>query len=52
MLGNRWRDTGAVLVRTSCSCVTVAGVQDTEACLAAEGEVDAAFNIYLPMTRR
>ena len=50
--GNRWRDSDAVQVRTSCTCVTVAGVQDTEACIAAETEASANFNIFLPMTRR
>lgn len=52
MRGNHWRDSGSVQVRTSCTCVTVAGVQDTEACLAAEAEAGPNFNLFLPMTRR
>lgn len=52
VLGNRWRDSGSVLVRTSCTCVTVSGVQDTEACLAAEEEVSTEHYLYLPATLR
>ncbi len=52
ILGNRWRDSDSVQVRTSCTCVTVAGVQDTEACIAAESDATSAYQIYLPMTRR
>jgi uncharacterized repeat protein (TIGR01451 family) len=52
MRGNRWRDSDSVQVRTSCTCVTVAGVQDTEACIAAEAEANSDFHIYLPVTRR
>jgi uncharacterized repeat protein (TIGR01451 family) len=52
ILGNRWRNSDSVLVRTSRSCIAVAGVQDTEACIAAESNANASFHIYLPVTRR
>lgn len=52
ILGNRWTVDDSVLVRTtSGACVTVAGVQDIEACLAAESGVDA-FQLFLPVTQR
>lgn len=51
ILGNLWTAKGSALVRTSRSCVTVAGVQDVEACMAAESGTDA-FQLFLPVTQR
>jgi uncharacterized repeat protein (TIGR01451 family) len=50
--GNRWSAQGSVLVRTSHRCVTVAGVQDVEACMAMEEGMDAEHRLYLPITQR
>ena len=50
--GNRWSAQDSVLVRTSHRCVTVAGVQDVEACMAMEEGIDAGHRLYLPITQR
>lgn len=52
VLGNRWLNNHSVNVYTSRACVTIAGVQDTASCFAAETTTEANFHLFLPMTRR